>query len=288
MSDDAKILHLEPARPDTGDDLKSFRPRMPWKWIAPFVAIVLTIFGYEYWKDVREMARMRGKIVATHERGLAPVRTRIDALRTKIEDLALAELAREPERLVDERLNVDALHRGHGLYLRVNAAQVRDRQTLSNAAKTLVPDVIGDCLGISPASARGFYEYGEFLSDGWRSEVDAADSVLRLRVLEDELNRRIDRDLPALTTLLESEWFMLAVERGASRADGPVDVYLWDLRTNTKLLALRTRAEGSLIMAQAQFGDAPSGPRAAAPGPTAATSANDCSIASQVRAAAAH
>ena len=111
----------------------------------------------------------------------------------------------------------------------------------------MVPDAITRCLGIAPASARGLWEAGSLLMPEWLASVRSADGMMRLRVLDDELARRASRDLPALMSMLEAEYFLLVLEHGETRRNGPVDVFLWDLERGDRVLSLRTEASGFLL-----------------------------------------
>ena len=284
--DDRKVIHLRPAEADLGAESRGYLPRIPWKIVGPALAAALSLFLFLWIKDLREMARLRGKIMTIETVQLGPVRTHFEKVRNNIEAWTIAEAARTPNRVVNEHLNVDALQKSPGLYLRVNANDAKNREALEKAALQMRPDAITRCLGVAPASARGLYELGGFLLPDWLKQVHDAPSIIRLRVLDDELNRRMHRDLPSIATMLEAEWFLLAIERGDNHRDAPVDMYLWNLRTGAQLLAVRTQAHGLLIPARANYAGQPDSPYLATQVLTGAT--NDCSIASQVRAATGH
>jgi hypothetical protein len=140
-------------------------------------------------------------------------------------------------------------------------------------------DAITRCLGVAPASARSLYALRGFLGPELVERANATTDVMGLRVIDDELRRRIARDLPPVGNLLRSDWFLLVLERGENRRDHPVDVYLWDLHSDRQLLAVRTRADGVLVPVRIAMPGAGNAPR-----PAASTGgANDCSIAAQVK-----
>jgi len=114
----------------------------------------------------------------------------------------------------------------------------------------------------------------------WFKQAEEAESLMKLRVVAEELNQRSKRDLPFVAEAVEAEWFMLAIERGANRRDGPVDMYIWDLRNDQLLLRTRTQASGALVSARIAVEGVTPGHYAAG-AQTAA--AQDCSIASQLR-----
>ncbi len=183
----------------------------------------------------------------------------------------------------NERLDLGGLHGAAGVYLRVHEDAVDDPYTLAEAGRGMTQDAIARCLGLSPLSLRGLYERLPFVEPEWMERTNAADDNMRLRVVQDELERRASRDLPVLMDMVQSDYFLLAVEHGSSRSEHPVDVYLWDIRRNALLLKTRTQARGALIPVRIGIGDAPAG---SAPAPQLRGGVTDCSIASQVRAAA--
>ena len=146
----------------------------------------------------------------------------------------------------------------------------------------MYPDAIARCLGLSPLSLRPLYERGRFLEPAWLREVQEAPGSMRLRVLEEELDRFARRDLPILMELSRADYFLLVLERGANRRDAPVDVFLWDLKRDALLLSVRAKANRGLLvpvrLASARQATAPPRPRIGGQ--------VDCAIAAQVKEAA--
>ena len=264
----------------------SYLPKLPWRWLALAVVIGLGIYyGYQYRERERATA-MREQILATHEQALAPIVERYRTFRERITDWTLGAVnGGEPERWSDPRLRVAGLHSGDGLYLRVRAADVTDADSLENAARAMDQDAITRCLGIAPSSARGLYENGEFLMPEFLDTVRNEPDFLRLRVIDETLSHNISVDVPIISTLLRSQYFLLVVQRGENRREEPVDVFLWDLGENRQLLRARIQARGVLIPVRIDR-MIPGTQVARAPGVPSTTSggANDCSIASQIRA----
>ena len=62
-----------------------------------------------------------------------------------------------------------------------------------------------------------------------------------------DLELRGKRDLPNLMAQIDSDYFLLVLQRGESRREEPVDVFLWDLRKDILLLSMRTVANGKLV-----------------------------------------
>jgi hypothetical protein len=271
---------LEPARPDSAGEERAFTEGFPWRWLAVGAAVVAAVAATYVSRRTAEADALRAQIVRTHEGELSELGTRYARFLERIEGFVTAEARRtEPERFVDPRLRVASLGSGQGLYLRVPAAEATDPDKLAAAAMRMEGDAITRCLGVAPASARSLYALRGFLGPELIERANTTTDVMGLRVIDDELQRRIARDLPPVANLLRSDWFLLALERGENRRDHPVDVYLWDLRSDRQLLAVRTRADGLLLPVRIAMPGAGTAPR-----PTAATGgASDCSIAAQVK-----
>jgi hypothetical protein len=89
-------------------------------------------------------------------------------------------------------------------------------------------------------------------------------------------------DVPVVVSMLQADWFMLVLQQGENRRDAPVDVFLWDLRRNRPLMRARIQGRGLLVPVRAHFEGVPSAP--AAHRSLTSGAAQDCSIASQIRA----
>lgn len=275
---------LKPARPPEEGGKPEYAPRFPWRWVVLGFAALSILGGGYYLREQSKEQALREQIQQAYTQQLGPVVDRYRGFRDELEDWVV-EAAEEgpPARYVDPRLRIAALHQGQGLYLRLRADQARTKEGIEEAALQMGPDAITRCLGISPISVKGFYEKGAFLMPGWidRAAEDRA-GMMRLRVIDDELARFGDRDLPPLLNMMQSQYFLLVIERGETRAAGPVDVFLYDLRGDRKLLSLRTEPEGGvLIPVRIATKGAPAGPRAALP--TDSPGAADCSIAAQMK-----
>ena len=279
---------LRAAKPDP-EELEGgpgYMPSIPWKWVV--VAVVAgagVYFGYQYREGARADA-MRTQILATHEEHLSPIVERYRTFRSRIEDWTMeAAGAGEPERWSDPRLRISGLHGGEGLYLRITASDATSREGIERGARAMREDALTRCLGIAPASARGLFENGEFLMPEWLDQVREERDFLRLRVIDEQLARSTAVDVPILSSLLRSQYFLLVVQQGENRRDAPVDVYLWDLREDRQLLRTRIQARGVLIPVRIDR-MLPGVDVQAAPGVPAMTSggAHDCSIAAQIKA----
>lgn len=274
--------NLKPARTDL-DEQHAYMPRIPWKWIALAVLGVGTVVAGFQIKEQRRADQLRAQIVRVHEQELDPVSNRVLAFRSRLDALVVEAGTREPARFIDDRLKLSGLRSGQGLYLRLSAKDVASPKDIARGAATMNADAITRCLGITATSARALYERAGFLEPEWLEERRNEESVMKLRVADEMLAQRIRSDLPAILGMLDSDWFMLVIQQGENRRDHPVDVFLWDLRREQKLLSARIQARGALmptrIRAQGKLAGAPVNPEQ-----LRGAGAHDCSIASQIKA----
>lgn len=273
---------LTPARPTQDQEAAGYMPRLPWRVVLLGTLSVSTLMG-GYWLSQRNKAEaLRAQIVQVHEQELAEPARRYLGLRAKLEDFVLAASSKAPDRFADSRLRLEGLRAGKGLYLRLSAKDAHDRQAIGRGATTMEGDAIASCLGLAPSSARGLFEKGAFLTPDWLKQTRKDDSVMGLRVTDTVLAHHIRADLPAVLNMLRSDWFLLVLQQGENRRDAPVDVFLWDLRSNQQLLRGRVQAIGVLLSVRVQSKDAPGGPHLTAD-QVEGGAANDCSIAAQLK-----
>jgi hypothetical protein len=274
------VQRLVPARPDTRDDT-SYLPKIPWRFVLLGALTVTTVIGGYYWKEQRKAGELRAAIIRVHETELAQAREAYVGLRNKLEGLVLSAAGARADDQIDRRLNIPGLRSGTGLYLRLPLAQAQTKAGIAEAAKNMAPDLIASCLGLSPTSARGLYENGEFLLPSYLDDVKKQTSVMHLRVQDEMLSRHIRADLPSVLGLMRSDWFMLVLQEGDNRRDTPVRVFLWDLAHGDLLLRARVQSQGVLVSSHILSQGSPT--RTALPSERNTGAANDCSIASQLK-----
>jgi hypothetical protein len=276
------VQRLIPARPDTRDESAAYLPKIPWRFVLLGALTVATVMGGYYWKEQRKAGELRAAIIRVHETELGPAREAYVALRDKLEGLILSTANAPTESRVDRRLNIPGLRSGSGLYLRLPLAQATTKKQIAQGAKAMDADLIASCLGLAPTSARGLYEKGEFLLPPFLDDVKKQSNVMRLRVKDEMLSRRIRSDLPSVLGLLRSDWFLLVLQEGDNRRVAPVRVYLWDLAHGDLLLRARVQSLGVLLTSHILSKGLD--PRLAPPaGERTSGAANDCSIASQLK-----
>jgi hypothetical protein len=274
---------LVPARPASAEESAAYMPRVPWRLIVLGTLSLATVSGGYYLTQRRKAEALRAQILQVHEQELAEPKRRYFAYREKLEGLIVGAASRgKPESYADERLRIPGLRSGQGLYLRLTAKDAATAKGIARGAKAMEGDAIASCLGLTPASARGLWEKGDFLDESWAKRVRNMDSVMELRVTDTVLARHLKADLPAVLNMLRSDWFLLVLEQGQNRRDDPVDVFLWDLRSGDELLRGRIQAVGVLFAARIQSKDAPPSPKLPDERREAAA-ATDCSIAAQMK-----
>lgn len=280
---------LEPARPDAAESegRPSYAPRLPWKWIIVGVVGVGLLFASYYVRRGQRQEALREQMLALlQEERFRELSERYLGFRRELEEKVVEAVeGGEPETYVDPRLNISGLRAGEGLYLRVPADFVTSQERVEGAAMAMEPDAIMRCLGLAPTSARGVYEKGYFLTPSYEDEIRREPDMMELRVMDDQLGRHVQVDAPVVASMLQADWFMLVVQRGETRAESPVDVFLWDLRRDQQLLRARIQGRGLLVPVRLRF-DGVNNPEAPGRPQVRSAGATDCSIASQIRALA--
>ncbi len=290
MSERDDLPELRPARPDAAASeggRPSYMPRLPWRGIVIGGGALVFLFGGYFVRRQQRADALRDEMLSLHQNRLGELSGRYVNFRDRIERLVReAAEAGEPETWADPRLNIAGLRGGEGLYLRIPADVAREQpDRIGAAARGMANDSIMRCLGIAPMSVRGLYERGYFLTPEWVDEVRNEQDMMQLRVFEDQLGRHVQVDVPVVASMLQADWFLLVLQQGDNRRDHPVDVYLWDLRRDRQLLRARIQGRGLLVPVRLRFegtnpGEAPGEPQVRSGG------AQDCSIASQIRALA--
>ena len=272
---------LAAARPAAAQESEAYLPRIPWRFvILGAISLVTVITGYTL-SERKKADTLRSQIVLVHQEQLAEPKRRYLAFRAKLESWITTAASRAPDSYADKRLRITGLRSGKGLYLRLSAKQASSATSIAKAANAMDGDLVASCLGLAPASARGLWEKGEFLTPEWLAEARKDEGVMKLRVTDEMLARHIRADLPAVLNMLRSDWFLLAIEQGPSRRQGAVDVFLWDLRSGDQLLRGRVHPSGVLL--SARIASAGATERQALPNDPRGAAADDCSLAAQIK-----
>lgn len=291
MSDDDKGEKpaLTPARPEP-EELElsgrpAYMPQLPWKWIVLFGGLFALVYGGYQVRERQRADALRAELLDTYQERLQGLSDRYVAFRERIERWTIeAAEAGEPEPWVDPRLRISGLHSSEGLYLRLPASHAIDAEHIEGGALSMQTDALTRCLGIVPAPARGLYESGRFLTREWVEEVRGTSDLMRLRVIDEQLARSSEVDVPVIASLMRARYFLLVIQQGENRRDAPVDVYLWDLREDRQLMRARIQASGILIPVRLRFEGVPQAPPPSGHPELFSGGAHDCSIAAQIKA----
>lgn len=283
---------LRPARPEIDEgEGAAYLPKLPWAWILGGLGLVLVFVAVYRIRDAQRTESLRTELLETHARDLGDLTTRYRTFRERLERWTIeAAEAGEPERWVDPRLRIAGLHGGEsggseGIYLRVMAEYATSAEGIEASALSMETDALTRCLGIAPASARSLYESGQFLMPAFVDGIETETDLLRLRLYDEQMANAIASDVPVLGTLMQAQYFLLVIQQGENRRDAPVDVYLWDLRTEQQLLRARFTGRGVLIPVRIDALlpgiDMPPPPEGRPS--TSSGGAHDCSIAAQIK-----
>lgn len=273
---------LAPARYQA-DARRTFAPNRRWGLFALGVATIAGFFLIQVYGRVRAREALRAELLARYEAEAAPTAAEVNAFVERLNGwiAAAGQEGSTPETYATTGFSWSEMHDWRGLYLRIEAEHTRDPAQIAQAARGMTRDAITRCLGVSPVSARGLYDLAQFLEPAWVQSIRDEEDTMTLRVLEDEMNRRLRRDVPLVRSMLRSHYFLLVVTHGG-RSDGPVDAYVYDLDRGALLMSTRTHAGGYLL--PVRIGEA------RGPWPSEAdlsrSGAQDCSIAGALRAVA--
>jgi hypothetical protein len=280
---------LTPAQPEPEElaTRPSYMPRLP--WIAGLALVITMVTGYSFYqaREAQRADELRRQLLTTHHEQLAEISERYQQYRSRLERWTMeAAAAGEPEHYVDPRLRISGLHDGSGLYLRIRASDAATPESIARGALSMEEDALTRCLGIAPDSARGLYEHGDFLMPEWADAIERERDFLHLRVMDEQLARHITADVPVISTMMQARYFLLVLQQGDNRRDAPVDVFLWDIASETRLLAARIQADGVLlpVSIRSMVPEAPEAPSPSTPPSMTSGGAHDCSIAAQIKA----
>ncbi|KPK48895.1 MAG: hypothetical protein AMJ63_17600 [Myxococcales bacterium SG8_38_1] len=257
-----------------------YRPRLPWRRIGFVVLMAALAVGAYFWRQKVRADALRERIYALHAAQVEPVLSVLEATSADLRAKTLSAKTGAAERLIEAEVPLSALHDEEVVYLRVRAPELRDAETLGAVIDADEEDAIGACLGLELTPLSAFSDIPEVLTEKWLARSDETNDMQRLSVREEQLNRAIDRELPALKERLPADYFLLLLVQGQSRLEDPVDVFLWDLGEDRLVLRSRTENRGRLITVRSQIG--PKSDGAKAEGDPIAVA--DCSIAAHIKA----
>jgi hypothetical protein len=257
-----------------------YRPRLPWRRIGFVVLVAALAVGAYFWRQKVRADALRERIYALHAAQVEPVLSALEVTSADLRAKTLSAKTGAAERLIEAEVPLSALHDEEVVYLKVRAPELRDEASLWAVIDADEEDAIGACLGLELTPLSALSDVPEVLTEQWLARSDDTNDMQRLSVREEQLERAIDRELPALQERLPADYFLLLVVQGQSRLEDPVDVFLWDLGEDRLVLRSRTENRGRLITVRSQIG--PKSDGAKAEGDPIAVA--DCSIAAHIKA----
>ena len=247
------VYQLRPANADVEKESATFRSRRPLKIAAILVLSALSLGGLYFYREYRSTEALRASLLDAHHRLRRTRGAPVLSFERKVE--ALLRTSETPATAEGERglLALERLREARGLYVRWQVGQGLESLAASPSQWQHTKDAFTRCLGISPASLPGFYEKSALFSSASTQAISQASGEMRLRVLEDEMTRRLRRDLPVLDYLMQSDYLMLVRERGKAGDPEAQDVYVWDLRSARLLAKQRLSLKGTLLTMKNEY-----------------------------------
>jgi hypothetical protein len=245
-----------------------------------------------YKKTEGEIESAKAKLFARQRAVAVELGPRFDPLRDRLEGWAVASAAPYPGDLVSPELSRWDFAALPGIYLRLRLVDVTSVPRLRKAANESLRDAFTACLfhepnhdptsgatcrtthecqagtfcnemshcvpPAQPYNLRAAYRGTRILSDDWSIGLRAADSDMKIRLLEREFDAAVNDDVPLVIDLMSRAQFFLLVldedpEGGMPPDAGPVTtesvqalphparVALWNLKRNDDQPLLRLR-----------------------------------------------
>ena len=207
---------LQPARYQVNEGRRAFAPNRRWGLLLVGLGLIAGFFLVQIYGRVRAREALREELLARYDAEATPTAGEVHDFIGRLNGW-ITEAGREqaaPATFAADGFRWSEMHDWRGLYLRIEADRTADPETIAATAREMTRDAVTRCLGVSPVSARGLYDLARFLEPAWADGLRAEDDTMRLRVLEDEMNRRLSRDVPLVRSMLRSHYFLLVVTRG--------------------------------------------------------------------------
>ena len=238
------VHRIEAARPDPGPIEENYGPRLPWTKILIVGVGVAIVVGTLWIQHRQKISTLHKQLRVVHQQKLQPVREHYLTFKGALIKKLGQQIGARPSEIQNPKLSVDWLRNRQGLYLHIDASRATLDKALKVALSNATPDGVMPCLGTTASAIQGLVEKGAFLDRSWLATQLKDTSLMRLRVVDDELQRRIRRDLPVIKSMMESDWLMLVVHHRSS-----YDFRLWDLKKHQLLFDRRIEANARLIQA---------------------------------------
>lgn len=281
----SNVTPLKPARPDaTPLADEDYMPRVRWKvWGGLLLALLGMAGAYLYTKE-RALSEERRALLEYYGKNAQAAVAPFGKMKSTAEKLVLDALAKAgpAERFVQEGLNLEALYKAPGLYLRIGReASAQDVAALADATAAIPTDGVVSCLGASAKGAKDLFVRSVILDPSYTSRITEATDHHVLQAIELDMKKKIGRDVPDLVAMTGTQWLLLVKEVSANSEQSVFDVYLWDLPRSRLVLSNRVVTEGMMIPALNAVGGKAVGPRVQID--AQGSRAIDCAVASEIR-----
>ncbi len=264
------VHQLRPASPDLGEEPKGFRSRVRWRLILSAFAVLALVVGVLVYRNHAKKQRMLDSLEARH--GQNPQK-KLSQLIKQIDQHVARAKAGPLRPVASSKFRLSLLRQHPGVYYREGA--VSSVASSEEEGRLLTDDAFTACLGVSPVSVHKLKEVSEFVDDEWLEQRTRGANVMKLRVTEDELNRRMKRDLPAVRDAVEARWLLAVINRNTQH-----EVWMWDLRDDQLLFSQTFKPKGRVLRARYGTPHAGQEPAREADMSRALT---DCALASNVK-----
>ena len=214
---------------------------MPWKVIALVISMIGLLVIIFRWQEHQRMEHLQNKLTRMHQR-LAPDRSAYALLLGKMREV-LASPNRGQRTAPTGSANLKLMRAQKGLYARIpHHAGTKDQHL---ALVRVAPgDAVLSCLGVNATSVNDAIDQGQFLEKRWFAKEKQGASLMKLRVVEEEMRRRIKEDLPKVQEAIRAQWLLVVKddERGTAK-----QAEVWDLFQKKLIFATELKSRTQLI-----------------------------------------
>jgi len=253
----------------------AYMPCIHWGFLGVAAALVGLVVLLATVQQQRRADAVRQRILHLRDHDLRDVATVHRHFRVRLNSIIDRALNSGASDHVRKGFSMAKLHSEPGLYLRLSERAARSGAPLAPTSRS---DALARCLGLSPMAVREQVDKGEILMPEYLASVHDTNEVLRLRVIEDQLLRRVQLDLGTLNKLADARWLMLVLERADGRHQ---DVSIWDLEGGHLLAQTSVVPRGRFITAYYRVDGEPKTARRLPDSDSMV--AADCSLAAHVR-----
>ncbi len=250
-----KPTQLEPTQadpPDLQEKTRSYGPRIPWGWLALIAAVLGSFALHQQYRTHRDMSVAQAQFSATRD-ALFKEQQRFQHILSTVHTVATHSAKRESfHNFVHPTFDLETLREKRGIYFRANRTKIPPIEDLTPLIQEMAIDALAPCLGIHPVPLPVILESGKIFTPEWDARAAADKQALpTLRVLLQEQDSRIKRDIPELREQISAQYLVVILDhwdkRNESGRPTTADVEIWDISRSQTLLSLRTKPAGKTV-----------------------------------------